>query len=70
MGGFEKGSNTHSSLLWEVQRLIDIACQNNELPKYLIMENVKNLVSKRFKPLFDVWVDYLSKLGYKSFIKY
>jgi len=69
MGGFEKGSNTHSSLLWEVQRLIDIAYQNNELPKYLIMENVKNLVSKRFKPLFDVWVDYLSKLGYKSFYK-
>lgn len=53
MGGFEKGSNNHSSLLWEVQRLIEVAHQNNELPKYLIMENVKNLVSKRFKPLFD-----------------
>ena len=69
MGGFEKGSNTHSSLLWEVQRLIDVAHQNNELPKYLIMENVKNLVSKRFKHLFDEWVNYLSKLGYKSFYK-
>lgn len=69
MGGFEKGSNTHSSLLWEVQRLIDVAYQNNELPKYLIMENVKNLVSKRFKQLFDEWVNYLSKLGYKSFYK-
>ena len=69
MDGFEKGSNTHSSLLWEVQRLIDVAHQNNELPKYLIMENVKNLVSKRFKPLFDEWVNYLSSLGYKSFYK-
>lgn len=29
----EKGSNTHSSLLWEVQRLVEIAHQNNELPK-------------------------------------
>lgn len=69
MGGFEKGSNTHSSLLWEVQRLINVAHQNNELPKYLLMENVKNLVSKRFKPLFDEWVDYLLSLGYKSFYK-
>lgn len=69
MGGFEKGSNTHSSLLWEVQRLINVAHQNNELPKYLLMENVKNLVGKRFKPLFDEWVDYLSSLGYKSFYK-
>lgn len=69
MGGFEKGSNTHSSLLWEVQRLVNVAHHNNELPKYLLMENVKNLVSKRFKPLFDEWVDYLSSLGYKSFYK-
>lgn len=33
------------------------------------MENVKNFISKRFKPLFDEWVNYLSKLGYKSFYK-
>ena len=33
------------------------------------MENVKNIVSKRFLPLFQTWVDYLSSLGYKSFYK-
>lgn len=65
--GFEKGSNTHSSLLWEVQRLLATANDDGELPKYLIMENVKNLISKKFMPLFQVWLDYLSSLGYKNF---
>lgn len=69
LGGFEKGSNTHSSLLWEVQRLIDISNKHNELPKYLIMENVKNLISKKFMASFQVWLDYLNSLGYKNFYK-
>ena len=34
MKGFDKGSNTHSSLLWEVQRLLEVAKENDELPKY------------------------------------
>lgn len=53
MKGFNKGSNTSSSLLWEVLRLMEKSKAYYELPKYLIMENVKNLVSKRLKPLFD-----------------
>lgn len=67
MKGFEKNSGTGSSLLWEVQRLLEKAKENGNLPKYLLMENVKNIVSKRFKPLFEEWVTYLSTLGYKSF---
>lgn len=69
MKGFDKGSNTKSSLLWEVQRLLEEAKLNSELPKYLLMENVKNIISKKFKPLFQVWVDYLESLGYKNFYK-
>lgn len=69
MKGFEKGSNTHSSLLWEVQRLLEVSKENDELPKYLLMENVKNIVSKKFMPLFQVWLDYLTDLGYKNFYK-
>jgi len=67
MKGFDKGSETGSSLLWEVQRLLNISKENGTLPRFLLMENVKNIVSKRFMPLFQVWVDYLSSLGYKSF---
>ena len=69
MKGFEKGSNTGSSLLWEVQRLLEVSKANNTLPRFLLMENVKNIVSKKFMPLFQVWIDYLSSLGYKSFYK-
>lgn len=69
MKGFDKGSNTGSSLLWEVQRLLEISKNQDELPRFLLMENVKNIVSKRFLPLFQEWIDYLSSLGYKSFYK-
>ena len=63
MKGLEKGSGTHSSLLWEVSKA------NDELPKYLLLENVKNLISKKFKPYFDEWCRYLESLGYKNFYK-
>lgn len=69
MKGFDKDSNTGSSLLWEVQRLLEKGKDNGTLPRFLLMENVKNIVSKRFLPLFQTWVDYLSSLGYKSFYK-
>ena len=69
MSGFEKDSGTHSSLLWEVQRLLSTANDDETLPKLLLMENVKNLLSKKFKPLFDEWCKYLEKLGYKNFYK-
>lgn len=69
MNGFEKHSGTHSSLLWEVQRLLSISIDDETLPKYLFMENVKNLISKKFKPLFDEWCKYLESLGYKNFYK-
>lgn len=69
MSGFEKGSGTHSSLLWEVQRLLSAANDDGTLPKLLLMENVKNLLSKKFKPLFDEWCKYLEDLGYKNFYK-
>lgn len=69
MQGLEKGSGTHSSLLWEVQRLLEKSKECDELPKYLLLENVKNLVSKRFKPYFDKWLSYLESLGYKNYYK-
>ena len=39
--GLKKGSGTRSSLLWECERIIEA-----KRPKYLLMENVKNLVGK------------------------
>ena len=65
--GFSKDSGTRSSLLWEVQRLLEVSKEKGTLPRFLLLENVKNIISKRFMPLFQEWIDYLSSLGYKSF---
>ena len=45
--GIKEG--TRSGLLFEVERLLNIANEKGTLPKYLLLENVKNLVSKKFK---------------------
>ena len=64
--GIIKGK-TRSGLLYEVERLLDIAKDNNTLPKYLLLENVKNLVGKQFKPQFDEWIDFLNSIGYNTY---
>ena len=64
--GIIKGE-TRSGLLYEVQRLLTTSAIDNELPKYLILENVKNLVGKRFKADFDSWLDWLDGIGYNNY---
>lgn len=48
-----KQGETRSGLLYEVQRLLEQADKMSALPKYLMLENVKNLVGKQFKSQFD-----------------
>jgi len=59
--------STRSGLLGQVQRLISVAQEENTLPKYLLMENVKNLIGKKFKPQFDSWVAWLDSVGYNTY---
>lgn len=66
--GIVKGE-TRSGLLYEVQRLLSVSKDNDELPKYLILENVKNLVGKKFIDQFNSWLDWLDDLGYNSYWK-
>lgn len=60
--GLAEGSGTRSSLLWEYARAIEA-----KMPKYLLMENVKALVSDKFMPDFKKWAMYLERLGYRNF---
>jgi site-specific DNA-cytosine methylase len=60
-------SSTRSGLLGQVQRLLAVAKNNNTLPKYLLLENVKPLVGKKFKPQFDSWCNWLSSIGYNTY---
>lgn len=58
--------DTRSGLLLEVKRLLLKAKENGTLPKYLLLENVKNLVGKKFIKDFESWLSFLNNLGYYS----
>ena len=58
------GKGTRSGLLYECEKIIEA-----KKPKYLLLENVKNLVGKKFKAQFDEWLDYLESLGYTNYWK-
>lgn len=60
--GFKEGSGSRSSLLWECRRAIEA-----KRPKFLLMENVKALMSKKFMSEFQRWINTLTELGYTSF---
>lgn len=65
--GAKVQSSTRSGLLGQVQRLLAVSKKENTLPKYLILENVKNLVGKKFKPQFDAWIRWLDSIGYNTY---
>jgi len=58
---------TRSGLLYEVERLLEIAKVANTLPKYLMLENVKNLVGENHKPDFEEWIEKLDELGFNTY---
>ena len=60
--GFKPESGTRSSLLWECEKIIEA-----KRPKYLLMENVKALIFKKFKPGFEKWLRLLEELGYTNY---
>lgn len=59
--------STRSGLLYEVERLLVTAKENNTLPKYLLMENVDALISKKYIDSFKDWIARLDNLGYNSY---
>lgn len=60
--GLAAGSGTRSGLLWECEKTI-----KHKRPKFLLMENVKALVSKKFMPDFQAWLELLNNYGYDTF---
>lgn len=62
--GFTEGSGTRSSIIWNVRDAVKI-----KKPKFLCLENVKAMVSKKFKPMFNLWQQELESLGYTNFAK-
>ena len=62
--GGEEGSGTRSSILWYTRNAIKA-----KRPRICIMENVKALVSAKFKPLFQRWEQELASYGYNNYCK-
>ena len=62
--GMAKGTNTRSSLLWEVERLLNECV---ELPQVLLMENVIGVHGKKNIEHFKEWIGFLESKGYSSF---
>lgn len=62
--GGDEGSGTRSSLMYETLRIV-----KKLQPKYVIWENVKNLLSKKHRHNFDAYLESMEKLGYKNFYK-
>lgn len=62
--GGDKNSGTRSSLMYETIRIV-----NKLKPKYVIWENVKNILSKKHIHNFNAYIQALEDLGYKSYYK-
>jgi DNA (cytosine-5)-methyltransferase 1 len=60
--GGDEGSGTRSSLMYETVRIVD-----KLKPKYVIWENVKNVISKKHIHNFNNYIDRMSELGYISY---
>jgi DNA (cytosine-5)-methyltransferase 1 len=65
MSGINRDANNRSGMLWEVERILkECVEEKRTLPKFLLMENVRNLTSKRHKNNFNEWIEYLKSIGY------
>lgn len=63
--GIDKDAGNRSGLLWQIERLLkDFSNNNKPLPKFLLMENVSAILSKRHIDNFTLWKSFLENLGY------
>lgn len=60
--GGDKDSGTRSSLMYETIRIVE-----KLKPKYVIWENVKNLLSKKHRYNFDAYLEVMTQLGYTNY---
>ena len=60
--GGDKGSGTRSSLMYETIRIVE-----KLEPKYVIWENVKNVLSKKHKHNFENYLSAMEHLGYTNY---
>lgn len=62
--GGDEGSGTRSSLMWNTVSI----CEHTK-PKYVIWENVRNVLSPRHIHNFEKYLDRMGEMGYKNYFK-
>ena len=67
--GISRDAHNRSGMLWEVERiLLEMESKKKRLPRFLLMENVTNILSKTHEVDFNDWQRTLEKLGYYNHI--
>lgn len=67
MSGINRDAHNRSGMLWEIERVIKERHEAGmKLPKFLLMENVSNILSATHRENFQEWKDFLAKLGYEN----
>lgn len=69
MDGMVEGSDTSSSLIWEVKRILNELNIDNDLPQVLVMENVPTIHNADNTPHFRKWLTFLDNLGYSTYVQ-
>lgn len=62
--GGDEGSGTRSSLMYETVRIVD-----KLMPKYVVWENVENVLSKKHKHNFDSYIRKMDNIGFDSYYR-
>ena len=67
MSGINRNAHNRSGLLWEVERILkEYVKEKKKLPKFLLMENVSNILSETHEKNFKEWKNYLEDIGYTN----
>lgn len=64
--GMKKGSGTRSGLLWEIERILKELKGLNQLPEYLLLENVKTIKADKHIEDLNQWLSFLESMGYAN----
>jgi len=65
--GIDRSAANRSSMLWEIERILkERKASPRAMPKFLLMENVPNIISRSHSKNFDDWQKSLEELGYMN----
>lgn len=64
--GMKKGSGTRSGLLWEIERILKELKDLDQLPEYLLLENVKTIKADKHIADLNQWLSFLESMGYAN----